>query len=75
MIMLRSKIPRLFVHLVSKAVFIELGMKILNSSQGRHPRMFLSGVQSEHSPGFPLKACGNDGPGEGAKFAQQAAGN
>ena len=34
-------------------------------SQGRHPRMFLSGVQSEHPPGFPLKACGNDGHREG----------
>ena len=26
-----------------------------------HPRMFLSGVQSRTRPGFPLKACGNDG--------------
>ncbi len=28
--------------------------------------MFLSGVQSEYPPGFPLKACGNDGLWEGA---------
>jgi len=27
----------------------------------RHPRTFQSGVQSEICPGFPLKACGNDG--------------
>ena len=46
----------------------------LNLSQGRHPRMFLSGVQSEHPSGFPLKACGNDGLREGASSTQQAAG-
>jgi hypothetical protein len=27
------------------------------------------------SPGFPPKACGNDGLGEGANSTQQAAGN
>ena len=27
--------------------------------------MFLSGVQIRDSPGFPLKACGNDGPPRG----------
>src|SRR5262245_33631776 len=34
--------------------------------------MSLSGVQSEYSPGFPLKACGNDGLWEGGNSAQQA---
>jgi len=27
----------------------------LNLAQGRHPRMFLSGVQSEHPPWIPAK--------------------
>jgi hypothetical protein len=47
----------------SSAGSCEISIK-LNLSQGRHPRMFLSGVQSEHPPGFPLKACGNDGLGK-----------
>ena len=35
-----------------------------------------SGVQSERlPPGFPLKACGNDGLQEGANSTQQAARN
>ncbi len=34
----------------------------LRGFQGRHPRVFLSGVQFEQPLGFPLKACGNDGP-------------
>ena len=37
---------------------IEIAYPVLPS---RHPRMSLAGVQSEHPPGFPLKACGNDG--------------
>jgi hypothetical protein len=32
-----------------------------NYLQGLTPGMFLTGVQSEHPPGFPLKARGNDG--------------
>jgi hypothetical protein len=31
-------------------------IKKLNLSQGRHPRMFLSGVQSEHFPWIPAKS-------------------
>jgi hypothetical protein len=36
--------------------------------KGVTPRLFLSRVQSEHPPGFPLKACGNDGHREGSDF-------
>ena len=38
------------------------------------PNVCIGGPSPNIPPGFPLKACGNDGLREGEKFTQQAAG-
>jgi hypothetical protein len=42
------------------------GIKNVTSSRIVTPERFYPGVHPNISPGFPLKACGNDGLGEGA---------